>query len=162
MSDNKQRDNTTSHSTTTVNFYILADSDADNRLSFVYRLVEKAFDQQLKTLIITANDTQLAHLNRLIWAAKPTRFIPHEIIDETLTAPLPPVLLSCSLTPLTTLGFSPEVVIDLSYDGEPLNFSKIMLVANQHQEILANARMKYQSYVNAGIKPHVYKLPSQG
>ncbi len=141
-----------------VNFYILSDSDLHNRLLFVCRLVEKAFEQQLPTLIITADNVQLQTLDRLIWSFKPERFIPHDIIDEQLTKPSS-VLLTDNVGALNNINFQPKVVIDLSYDATPLNFPKIMLVANQYQEILANARMKYKSYVNSGVTPTVHKIP---
>lgn len=143
---------------TAVNFYILPDSDLDKRLHFVFRLVEKAFAQHLPTLIIAADDVQLQDINQLIWRAQPSSFIPHEMIDEELVAPLPSILLTDSVSKIAPLDFSPQVVIDLSHEATPLSFPKIMLVANQHEEVLANARMKYQSYANFGIKPTVHKL----
>ncbi len=146
--------------TPAVNFYILSDSDLQNRLLFVCRLVEKAFEQHLPTLIITADNEQLQTLDRLIWSFKPERFIPHDIIDEQLTKPSS-ILLTDNIDAfnnMNNLKFQPQVVIDLSYDATPLNFPKIMLVANQYQEILANARMKYQSYVNNNVTPKVYKI----
>ncbi len=144
--------------TTAVNFYVLSSSDLHKRLLFVCRLVEKAFDQQLTTLIIAADEEQLSTLNKLLWSFKAERFIPHEIISAELTAPIPPVLLALNVGVASNISFSPQVVIDLSYDAVPLNFPKVMLVANQYQEVLANARMKYQSYINSGIKPAVHKI----
>lgn len=141
-----------------VNFYILADSDEKKRLNFIYRLVDKAYQQQLPTLIITADNEQLKQLDKLIWTAQPNRFIPHEVISHTLTKPLPPILLTDNNNLPEALDFEPQIVIDLSYDATPLNYPKIMLIANQTNDILANARMKYQAYVNQGIKPTVYKL----
>lgn len=146
------------NTTSAVNFYILSDSDLHNRLLFVCRLVEKAFEQQLPTLIITADNVQLQTLDRLIWSFKPERFIPHEIIDEQLTKPSS-VLLTDNVVALNNINFQPKVVIDLSYDATPLSFPKIMLIANQDQEILANARMKYKSYTDSGITPKVHKMP---
>lgn len=145
-----------------VNFYILPDSDRQNRHFFVFRLVEKAFEQQLPTVILTADDEQSQALDRLLWTAKPARFIPHEIISAPSSGDtLPSILLTSRLSDiqaLQVLGFAPQVVIDLSPDGTPLDFPKIMLVANQHQEVIGNARMKYQIYVNQGIQPTVHKI----
>lgn len=148
-----------SDNTPAVNFYILPDSDSNNRHFFLFRLVEKAFEQGLPTLILAADGEQLKALDRLLWTAKPARFIAHEIIGEqTPATTLPSILLTDNINALQSVNFSPEVVIDVSYDATPLAFPKIMLVANQHAEILANARMKYQSYVNQGIKPAVHKI----
>ncbi len=145
-------------STPCINFYILPDSDLQRRLLFVYRLVEKAHAQQLKTLIIGVDTAQLAKLDRLIWTAQPASFIAHEILTDSSNEALPDILLTDNLSYISRVNFSPQVVIDLSYDATPLNFAKIMLVANQHGEILPNARMKYQAYVNQGIKPNVYPI----
>lgn len=149
-----------------VNFYILPDSDWQNRYFFVFRLVEKAFEQALPTLILTADEQQSQVVDRLLWTANPARFIAHEIIGESSHDPyhaespsvLPLIVLTHRISEISSVGFSPEVVIDLSYDAQPLDFPKTMLIANQHQEILSNARMKYQSYVNQGIQPEVYKI----
>ncbi len=148
--------------TPAVNFYILPDSHSDNRHFFVFRLVEKAVDKHLPTLILTADDAQAQTLDKLLWTAEPARFIPHEIIGAAgIRAPIPPVLISTHPTAIQGIHFVPKVVIDLSYDGTPLAFDKIMLVANQHAEILANARMKYQAYKNQGITPSVHKITHQ-
>lgn len=145
-----------------VNFYILSDSDPQRRLYFIYRLVEKSHSQGLTTLIITADENQQKQLDKLIWAADPTSFLAHECVGDstsipTLSTPLPPIVLStdASKVPPTLQA---DVAIDLSYDATTLNYPKIMLVANQHPDILPNARMKYQAYANQGIKPNVYKI----
>lgn len=141
-----------------VNFYILSDSDPQRRLYFIYRLVEKSYSQGLTTLIITADEAQQKQLDKLIWTAKPTSFIPHECIEEmSAETALPPVVLTTDVGNVSPT-LQPDVTIDLGYDATTLNHPKIMLVANQHPEILPNARMKYQAYANQGIKPNVYKI----
>lgn len=156
--ESQQTEIAMSNNAASVNFYILSDSDLQHRLQFVFRLVEKAQEQQLCTLIITADSEQLVVLDKLLWTAKPERFIAHEMITEKVTLPLPKVLLTEHLNQLSTVDFSPQVVIDLSYDATPLNFPKVMLVANQHPQVLPNARMKYQAYINHGVKPTVHKI----
>ncbi len=141
-----------------VNLYILPDSDLDKRLGFVVRLAEKAMQKQPPVLIIAADEQQLKALDKLIWTSKPTSFIAHEIIDAELSEPLPNILLTDDVGKLQNIDFSPQTVIDLSYEATPLVFPKIMLVANQHEEILSNARMKYKSYSSSGNKPTVHKL----
>ncbi len=143
-----------------VNFYILPDSDFNNRHFFVFRLIEKAHAQGLPTLILTADSEQAQALDKLLWTAAPARFIAHEILSAAGNSysDLPAIVISDNLNTVNASGFNSKVVIDLSYDASPLPFAKIMLVANQHAEILANARMKYQSYVNQGIKPDVHKI----
>ncbi len=142
-----------------VNFYILPDADMHNRHFFVYRLVEKAFKQQLPTLILAADREQLNQLDRLFWSADPTSFIPHEIIaPEKKAKNLPLIVLSETATMRDVVNFKPQVVIDLSYNTEPLNFPKVMLIANQHNDILINARKKYQSYTQKSITPTVHKI----
>ena len=155
MKDNHQ---TLASHQTAVNFYILADSDLRKRLLFACRLVEKAFDKNKDTLVITRDSEQLRLLNNQIWSFSASRFIPHEMITSKLKEPIPPVLLTDKLSNLDGISFKPQVVIDLTDDAIVLPFPKVMLVANQYQEILSNARMKYQSYVNHGVKPVVHKI----
>lgn len=158
MSSESKNAQTVSDNKSAVNFYILSDSDLQQRLLFVFRLVEKARQQRLKTLIIASDDEQLAALDKLLWTEKPERFIAHEIITDKTTQPLPPVLLTTQIKAISAIDFLPQVVIDLSYDATPIDFPKIMLIANQHPDVLPNARLKYQAYVNQGIKPNVHKL----
>lgn len=139
-----------------INFYILPDSDPQNRLFFVFRLVEKAFEQRLSTLIITADDEQLSAVDRLLWTAKPSRFIPHDTLSDE--ASLTSIMLTDKTDVARTLQPVPQVMIDLSYEAVPLNCPKVMLVANQHPDILPNARMKYQAYTNQGLTPTVHKI----
>lgn len=141
-----------------VNFYILPDNDLQHRLSFVVRLVEKALEQRLPTAIIGSDEEQLVAVDKLLWTVKPERFIAHEIVTEQTAKPLPSILLIKDMGQLAPLNFSPQAVIDLSYNATPINCPKVMLVANQHPDILPNARMKYQAYVNDGLQPKVYKL----
>ncbi|PID65636.1 MAG: hypothetical protein CR977_00725 [Gammaproteobacteria bacterium] len=148
----------TSSTQSSINFYILPDSDEQNRLFFVFRLIEKAFDQRLPLLIIAADEAQLMHLNRLIWTAKPTRFIAHDIVTDQDLSTSANIWLTTQSALSQRLPCPPQVVIDLSYDATPLAFPKIMLITNQHVDILPNARMKYQAYVNQGITPKVYKI----
>lgn len=141
-----------------VNFYILPDSDPQNRLFFVFRLVEKAFEKQLSTLIVTADNEQLSGVDRLIWTAKPARFLAHEVLKSPRAESSSIIWLTDSADMAHTVEPAPQVVVDLSYDAEPMNHPKIMLIANQHPEVLPNARMKYQAYVNQGVQPTVHKV----
>lgn len=142
----------------TVNFYILPDSDLQNRLFFVFRLIEKAVEQQLPTAILTADETQTHHLDRLIWTARPTRFIPHDILTDSNNTIASNVVICDKAAYLKHWAKTPQLIIDLSYNTVPLNYPKVMLIANQHSDILPNARMKYRSYVDQGIKPAVHKI----
>lgn len=151
---------TSQTSQTAVNFYILPDSDGQNRLFFVFRLLEKALLQGFSTLIIAADKEQLEALDRLIWAAKPSRFIAHDIVRKgESTSEV--VLLTDDASLIQTLQPAPQIVIDLSYDAVPITCDKVMLVANQHPDILPNARMKYQAYADQGVKPAVHKISEQ-
>jgi|GEM_PF-1737746 len=145
------------HHSSVVNFYVLPDSDLQKRLRFVFRLIEKAYDRQLTTLVITADEAQQAMIDRLLWTAKPARFIAHDSITDQDQHTNAPALIT-EHQYLKRLTSTPDIAIDLSYEADPLPYQKIFLVANQHNDILANARMKYQSYINVGIKPTVHKM----
>lgn len=141
-----------------VNFYILSGDDLTRRLQFVYRLIKQLYKRQLTILILTADKDQLQQLDRLLWTAEPEYFIPHEAWSETLQPPWPPIMLTAGNLQQCRIDFQAQVVIDLSYDANILDFPRLVLVANQHQDILSNARMKYQAYVNHGIHPTVHHI----
>lgn len=64
MTESRQTTIAESNSIATVNFYILSDSDLQHRLQFIFRLVEKAQEQRLLTLIIAADNEQLVALDK--------------------------------------------------------------------------------------------------
>ena len=62
-----------------VDFYILSQEGPDARLRVTCRLVEKAYDQNLRTYVQTASPADAQRLDELLWTFNDRAFIPHEI-----------------------------------------------------------------------------------
>ena len=62
---------------TGINFYRI-NGDFDAALNLACQLTEKAFQQGLTVLLHTSDETVSEQLDSLLWAFKPTTFLPHE------------------------------------------------------------------------------------
>ncbi|HMN43448.1 MAG TPA: DNA polymerase III subunit chi [Povalibacter sp.] len=62
-----------------VDFYVLSQEGPDARLRIACRLVEKAYDQNLKVYVQTSSQAEAQRLDELLWTFNDRAFIPHEI-----------------------------------------------------------------------------------
>ena len=65
---------------TRVNFYAV-NGGFDASLSLACRLAEKAFKQNIDTLLFCADEASAKQLDELLWGHTETSFIPHQLID---------------------------------------------------------------------------------
>lgn len=65
---------------TRVNFYAV-NGGFDASLSLACRLAEKAFKQNIDTLLFCADEASAKQLDELLWRHTETSFIPHQLID---------------------------------------------------------------------------------
>ena len=61
-------------------FYILKQSEEEQRLFFACRLTEKAMAQGMKIYIHAPSEQSAQDMDDLLWSFKPESFIPHTIV----------------------------------------------------------------------------------
>ena len=67
---------------TRVGFYVIQNSDVQQRLHVAARLADKAFQQGLKIYINADSEQQARQLDELLWSFRPGSFLPHGITGE--------------------------------------------------------------------------------
>ena len=138
-------------------FYVLPDeADVKQRLQLTCTLVEKAAQENLRTLILCADDEMAANLDELLWSFKPESFIPHCLLNDEMAKhaniwlAVPPVRVN-----------EADVIINLSLDPNPdipRSCNRIFEVVTQHSDILIATRKRYAAYRKRGLEPQTHKL----
>ena len=132
---------------TQVDFYVLQDDSAQNRIRFACRLADKAYRLGHRIFIHTESAEQSRQLDDLLWTFQQNSFLPHCIVGEEGDTP-PPVLLAHDVEP----DAGSQVLINLATDV-PLFFSRFERVAelvNQDGETRQAGRRRYGFYKERG------------
>lgn len=164
-----------------VSFYVLSDNKAQDILGFVCSLTQTVIEKsELAVVILSDDNVRLAAIDDALWAFDPTSFIPHQIIDESMTSEntasntatnlkviSPRVLLSQNLPN----GFSGAVinltakalVLNSENNSQNLNSQKsnparILELVLPDEQSTALGRQKYQMYKQQGCKLKHFKV----
>lgn len=135
---------------TKIDFYILKEQSATDRLRFACRLTEKAMKQKHDIYIHCNDAQQMQELNELLWSFKPTSFIPHSNTESDKSATSSQVSLGSSECP----DNHHDVLINLS-NQVPEFFSRFQRVSEiviQDETITAATRENYRFYRDRGYQ----------
>lgn len=140
---------------TQVNFYALSSGEETSRLQFACRLCEKAAALGHKVLLIAESDAQLHQLDDLLWAFKPSSFIPHGSVEDNDSDNFP-VLLCANDVP----AHANDVLINLRREAceQHAQFKRINEILIEDQESLTAGRVAYRYYQSQGYQPETHKL----
>jgi DNA polymerase-3 subunit chi len=67
---------------TEVNFYVLSQSEPEQRRLFACRLADKAFRQGHQVYVHTGSENEAAQMDELLWSFRPQSFIPHGLLGS--------------------------------------------------------------------------------
>ena len=140
---------------TQVDFYVLKDDSALNRVQFACRLADKAYRLGHRVYIHTESRQQTRQLDDLLWTFQQNSFVPHCIYQDAGDTP-PPVLLAHDAEP----DASSHVLINLAADV-PLFFSRFERVAelvNQEAGIRQHGRSRYSFYKERGYPLRTHEI----
>lgn len=140
---------------TQVDFYVLKDDSALNRVQFACRLADKAYRLGHRVYIHTESPQQTRQLDDLLWTFQQNSFVPHSVYQDAGDAP-PPVLLAHDAEP----DASNQVLINLAADV-PLFFSRFERVAelvNQDAGIRQQGRSRYSFYKERGYPLRTHEI----
>ena len=138
---------------TRIDFYILAESAADNRLMFTCRLADKVYNKGHRIYIHTESQDQAARLDELLWTFSAGNFLPHGVCGDSLDTNLP-IHIGCA-NELSVPGDgadSIEVLINLA-PSVPLFFSRLARVAeivDQEADNRLKGRERFRFYRDRG------------
>jgi DNA polymerase-3 subunit chi len=140
---------------TQVDFYLLPDESAQNRVRFACRLADKAYRLGNRVFIHTESAEQTRQLDDLLWTFQQNSFVPHAVYTAE-QRDLPPVLLSHDAEP----DAGSQVLINL--DAEvPLFFSRFERVAelvNQDDKVRRQGRSRFSFYRERGYALRTHEI----
>lgn len=137
---------------TQVDFYILKNGEAADRLAFACRLTEKVYRLGHK-IHIHAPEEEVGDIDELLWQQKPESFLPHNIIGEGPNAP-PPIQIGSE----NQTAKHSDILINLSKQvPEFVNrYNRVVEIVPPQDEYKAVSREHFKHYRAQGfpLKTH--------
>lgn len=130
---------------TSIDFYILPDSEPSARILFACRLAEKVYKQGRQIYIHTANEQHAKEVDQQLWAFRADAFAPHQFANVESKAPI-------------NIGYAnqgtqfQDVLINLDTQVPDFfsHYQRILEIVVQDTDILASTRQNYKFYQNKG------------
>lgn len=135
---------------TSIDFYILPDSEPVARTLFACRLAEKVYKQGRQIYIHTANEEHAKEVDQQLWAFRADAFVPHQIANQGDSS-------AAKKAPIT-IGYGEQgaeyedVLINLDTQVPDFfsSYQRILEIVVQEAEILASTRQNYKLYQDKG------------
>jgi DNA polymerase-3 subunit chi len=136
-------------------FYLLSHNDSEARITFLCRIIEKAYLLGHKINVFCPSKQEAEAIDEALWTFKPQSFIPHHIQGEGPTPP-PPVQISFEGRPTghydILMNLTPEIPAFYS------QFNRIIEVILNDDPLKEIARQHYRSYRSWGYIPHLHEI----
>lgn len=140
-----------------IRFYVLpADSGLEHRLDLACKLAEKAQQEQLKTLILCADDNMAAQLDHALWHYRADSFLPHCRSGDPLESEAAAVLTvpperaaACDVL----INLSNETIPDL-----PRGCRRVFEIVSPQADVLTSTRHRYAAYRERGLEAQTHRL----
>lgn len=138
-----------------VTFYVLADADADGRMGYACRLVEKAYLQDNRVLVRCGSPEEAQSFDELLWRFSDRSFVPHELLGQD-AAPAAPVGILGDGEPSLPGG----VLVNLGADVPAwfARFDRVAELVAADDESRRNGRERYRFYREQGVEPETHTL----
>ena len=144
--------------TPVIRFYVLpAGSGLEHRLDLACKLAEKAQQEQLKTLILCADDSMAAQLDHALWHYRADSFLPHCRSGDPLENEAAAVL-----TVPPERAAACDVLINLGNENIPdlpRGCNRVFEIVSPQPDVLASTRRRYAAYRERGLEPQTHRLP---
>lgn len=124
-----------------VDFYILSDERQQAYWQFCCRLLQKIVQQQHDVHVYCADPQHAQHLNTMLWTFHDTSFVPHCVLEDTITLSPMVYISATDEAPKTS-----DVLLNLGETVPAMfqQFTRILeIVSPQHRE---QGRAHYRHY----------------
>lgn len=138
-----------------IDFYILSENATDAHFKLACRLVEKAYKNQHRIYIHTANQTDTHRMDELLWTYRDDSFLPHNIYGDG-PDPAPPIQIGFAVTP----DKHRDILINLSSTIPEFytQFIRVLEVVENNPTIQERARENYKIYRAKNYSITTHKL----
>lgn len=134
---------------TSIDFYF----NADDRLGVACRLSAKALQRKQRVLIYAPQAELAQRIDRLLWTAQATSFIPHCHAHDPLAAATP-VLIASGDAPPAGAAVACDVLLNLSADTPPFfeRHERVLEIVAQDEEQVRAGRARFRFYRERGYE----------
>lgn len=138
-----------------LDFYVLQGQTANTYLSFVCRLIEKAYKQKHHIYIHTDSLEMNRRLDELLWTFRDVSFIPHQVIEEQTPATAP-----IQIGQQIAADMPRDILINLAtvVPNFYADFSRVIEIVLEVEPWRSDARKKYQFYREQGCQIETHKV----
>lgn len=142
-----------------VDFYLLANDNAQARYMLACRLLEKAFVRGHQVFVYCNDRAQAEHIDELLWTFKEDSFIPHNLQGEGPQAP-PPIQIGHHQEPR---GFN-DILLNLAEEIPPFfaRFRRIIEIVSSDEAAKEQSRLHYRHYRAQGCELRTHELAEVG
>jgi DNA polymerase-3 subunit chi len=139
-----------------VDFYVLAGSDARERLKFACRIIDKAFNAELRVLVWSEDAATLTSVDDLLWTFAQDSFVPHEALTPESNWEDSPVLLSGGAMPPSPA----DVIVNLGTTVPPGidQVARVIEIIDGDDSRRQAGRVRFKQYRDKGVEPTTHNL----
>lgn len=138
-----------------VDFYLIANEEAQARWLLACRLLEKAYTKGHRVYVHCTNQNDAELLDELLWTFRDDSFIPHHLQGEGPEPP-PPVQIGYANEPR---GFN-DILLNLT-DEIPAfftRFKRVMELVSNVESEREQSRVRYKQYRAQGCELSVHEI----
>lgn len=138
-----------------VSFYVLPGSDDRQRLVTACRLVEKAWQQAHRVVVLVDGEAEARAFDELLWQFADSSFVPHAVAGLPEAADAPVLISVAASTPATG-----DVLVNLSSDlpGNFDGYARVAEIIDADDARRSLGRERFRAYRERGIKPETHSL----
>jgi DNA polymerase-3 subunit chi len=139
-----------------VDFYVLAGNDARDRLKFACRIIDKAFNAELRVLVWSEDAATLTSVDDLLWTFAQDSFVPHEALTPESNWEDSPVLLSGKALPPSPA----DVIVNLGATVPPgiEQVARVIEIIDGDESRRQAGRVRFKQYRDKGVEPTTHNL----
>ena len=134
---------------TSIDFYILGQSEQQARLMFACQLVQKVYGEGRNIYVHCPNETTAQQLDDLMWQFKPEAFIPHNLVGDAQT---PHAQVQIGYQDHPTLHDDVMINLCSPQPGFFSRFKRVLEIVIQDEAVLEQSRVHYKFYKDRGYE----------
>ena len=133
---------------TDIDFYILSAQQAEQRLDFACRLIEKAYRSRCKVYVHFDDAAQAKMFDELLWSYRDSSFIPNGVVGSDDLEENCPVHLGYG--DLQPPHFDVMVNLATEMSTTIARYKRVLEIVIQQDDVLAATRSHYRYYKERG------------
>jgi DNA polymerase III subunit chi len=140
-----------------VDMYVIEDDNPKALFHVAVRLLEKAYKQNLRALVLCAHEEEARALDDYLWTYQAASFLPHSLLDEAPEDLNPPIQITASKhAPSTSFDLMLNLCDDIPNAG--ITCTRLLDLVPHHAK--EAGRTRYRAYREQGYPLNNHKIKS--